>query len=136
MLTALITDIGYEPVSTSEPEEALCLIRLGRCRLVFASIHLDARDPYDFLSRALRCDPGIHLIWCSFSRLYFFCPFAPSALFVCTVDTIASRPYRDTSNAFRQPSRHAGVTKRHDRTCRRIPPFRSIVKLHRANGGS
>jgi DNA-binding NtrC family response regulator len=61
-LNALISDMGYEPVCTSDPEEALRLIRLGRCRLVFASIHLNANDPYEFLARALRCDPGIHLI--------------------------------------------------------------------------
>jgi DNA-binding NtrC family response regulator len=61
-LNSLIMDMGYEPVCTSDPEEALRLIRLGRCRLVFASIHLDVYDPYEFLSRTLRCDPGIHVI--------------------------------------------------------------------------
>jgi DNA-binding NtrC family response regulator len=61
-LSTLILDMGYEPISTSDPEEALRLIRVGRCRLVFASIHLDMHDPYEFLARALRCDPGIHLI--------------------------------------------------------------------------
>ena len=61
-LNSLIMDMGYEPVCTSDSEEALRLIRLGRCRLVFASIHLDVHDPYEFLSRALRCDPGIHVI--------------------------------------------------------------------------
>jgi len=61
-LNALISDMGYEPVCTSDPVEALRLIRLGRCRLVFASIRLDVQDPYEFLARALRCDPGIHLI--------------------------------------------------------------------------
>lgn len=61
-LSTLIFDMGYEPVATGESEEALRLIRLGRCRLVFASVHLDTRDPYEFLARALRCDPGIHVI--------------------------------------------------------------------------
>lgn len=61
-LNVLIRDMVYEPVSTSDPEEALRLIRLGRCRLVFATVHLDTQDPYDFLSRALRCGPGIHVI--------------------------------------------------------------------------
>lgn len=61
-LNTLIFDMGYEPVSTSDPEEALRLIRLGRCRLVFASVNLEAHDPYEFLARALRCDPGIHVI--------------------------------------------------------------------------
>lgn len=50
--------MGYEPVCTSDSDEALRLIRLGRCRLVFASIHLETQDPFGFLARALRCDPG------------------------------------------------------------------------------
>ena len=61
-LNSLIMDMGYGPVCTSDSEEALRLIRLGRCRLVFASIHLDVHDAYEFLSRALRCDPGMHVI--------------------------------------------------------------------------
>jgi DNA-binding NtrC family response regulator len=61
-LSSLIFDMGYESVSTGDAEETLRLIRLGRCRLVFASIHLDRQDPYEFLSRAFRSDPGIHVI--------------------------------------------------------------------------
>jgi DNA-binding NtrC family response regulator len=34
-LNSLIMDMSYEPVCTSDAEEALRLIRLGRCRLVF-----------------------------------------------------------------------------------------------------
>src|SRR5260370_816198 len=60
-LTHLITDMGYEPVSTADAEEALRLIRMGRCRVIFASIHLENPDPFDFLDRALRCDPGVHV---------------------------------------------------------------------------
>lgn len=51
-LNALITDMGYEPVCTNDPEEALRLSRLGRCRLVFSSVHLETQDPYEFLARA------------------------------------------------------------------------------------
>jgi len=47
---------------TGDPEEALRLIRQGRCRLVFASIHLETPEPFDFLDRALRCDPGVNII--------------------------------------------------------------------------
>jgi DNA-binding NtrC family response regulator len=57
-LAHLITDMGYEPVSTADAEEALRLVRMGRCRVVFASTHLENPDPFDFLDRALRCDPG------------------------------------------------------------------------------
>jgi hypothetical protein len=45
--------MGYEPVSTPDAEEALRLIRMGRCRVVFASTHLETPDPFDFLDRAL-----------------------------------------------------------------------------------
>jgi len=61
-LNSLVTDMGYDAIATSDPEEALRLIRMGRCRLVFANLHLENADPFDFLDRALRCDPGIHLI--------------------------------------------------------------------------
>src|SRR6202045_591831 len=61
-LARLITDMGYEPVSTADAEEALRLIRMGRCRIVFASTHLETPDPFDFLARALRCDPGVHVM--------------------------------------------------------------------------
>jgi DNA-binding NtrC family response regulator len=61
-LSHLITDMGYEPVSTADAEEALRLVRMGRCRVVFASTHLENPDPFDFLDRALRCDPGVHVM--------------------------------------------------------------------------
>src|ERR1700722_16226828 len=62
LLAHLITDMGYEPVSTPDAEEALRLIRMGRCRVVFASTHLDNPVPFDFLDRALRCDPGVQVM--------------------------------------------------------------------------
>jgi len=61
-LARLITDMGYESVSTADAEEALRSIRMGRCRVVFASTHLETPDPFDFLDRALRCDPGVHVM--------------------------------------------------------------------------
>jgi len=61
-LAHLISDMGYEAVPTADAEEALRLVRTGRCRVVFAGIHLDNPDPFDFLDRALRCDPGVHMM--------------------------------------------------------------------------
>lgn len=61
-LTAIITDMGYEPICTGDAEEALRLIRLGRCRLVLVSVHLESQEPFSFLDRALRCDPGVHIL--------------------------------------------------------------------------
>ena len=48
-LTTVVSDMGYEPLPTGDPEEALRLIRLGRCRLVLASSTSDSPEPYDFL---------------------------------------------------------------------------------------
>ena len=38
-LAALIAELGYECVPTSDPEEALKAVRYGRCRLMLAGIH-------------------------------------------------------------------------------------------------
>ena len=32
-LAAVIAEMGYEPIPTSDPEEALRLVKRGRCRL-------------------------------------------------------------------------------------------------------
>jgi CheY-like chemotaxis protein len=39
-LSSLVAELGYEPVPTADPEEALKAIRYGRCRLVLADIHV------------------------------------------------------------------------------------------------
>ena len=62
VLEAQIVDMGYEPIATADPEEALRLVRSGRCRLVLAYAHMPGMDGYEFLDRALRCDPGLHVI--------------------------------------------------------------------------
>ena len=62
LLSAQVTDVGYQSVCTSDPEEALLLVRTGRCRLVLADVHMPQMDGYEFLDRALRTDPGVHVI--------------------------------------------------------------------------
>jgi DNA-binding NtrC family response regulator len=62
MLSAVVGDMGYEAIATADPEEALKLVRRGRCRLVLVDVHMPQMDGYEFLDRALRCDPGVHII--------------------------------------------------------------------------
>ncbi len=65
MLAAVIADMGYEAIPTSEPEEALKLVKRGRCRLVLADVRMPGMDGYEFLDRALQSDPGVHIIMMS-----------------------------------------------------------------------
>jgi DNA-binding NtrC family response regulator len=62
LLSAVMDDMGYEAITTSDPEEALGLVRSGRCRLVLADVSMPGMNGYEFLDRALRNDPGIHVI--------------------------------------------------------------------------
>ncbi|MGA2097849.1 MAG: sigma-54 dependent transcriptional regulator [Candidatus Acidiferrum sp.] len=62
LLSAVMEEMGYEAVTTSDPEEALSFVRSGRCRLVLADVKMPAMNGYEFLDRALRMDPGIHVI--------------------------------------------------------------------------
>lgn len=61
-LAGLVHEMGYDPVPTPDPAEALRLIRVGQCRLVLADMHMPGFEGYDFLDQALRCDPGVHVI--------------------------------------------------------------------------
>jgi DNA-binding NtrC family response regulator len=62
MLAALVAEMGYAPITTSSPEEALKLVQYGRCRLVLADVHMPGMGGYEFLDQALRSDPGLHVI--------------------------------------------------------------------------
>jgi DNA-binding NtrC family response regulator len=61
-LAAVIGEMGYQPIPTSDPEEALRLVKRGRCRLLLADFHMPGMRRYEFLDQVLRCDPGVHVI--------------------------------------------------------------------------
>ena len=62
LLCGVIAEMGYEPIPTSDPEEALQLVKRGRCRLVLVDLQMPGMNGYEFLERAARNDPGVHLI--------------------------------------------------------------------------
>jgi len=58
-LAALVEELGYPSILTSDPEEALRCVRCGRSRVLLADPGIHG---YDFLDRALRTDPGLHVL--------------------------------------------------------------------------
>lgn len=62
MLSAVVRTMGYEAICTTDTEEALRLIKRGRCRLALVDVHMPRMDGYEFLDRALRTDPGAHIL--------------------------------------------------------------------------
>src|SRR5579864_5067055 len=51
MMSAQIAEMGYEAVATADPQEALRLVRSGRCRLVLADVLMPEMDGYEFLDQ-------------------------------------------------------------------------------------
>jgi DNA-binding NtrC family response regulator len=62
LLSEMISEMGYDSLPTSDPEEAVRLVHSGACRLILADVHLPGADAYGFLDRVLRVDPGVHVI--------------------------------------------------------------------------
>ena len=62
MLQTSVEKLGYSAIKTSDPEEALEHVRLGRCRAVISDIKMPTMDGLEFLEKALERDPGMHVI--------------------------------------------------------------------------
>jgi DNA-binding NtrC family response regulator len=62
MLSAVIAEMGYEPIPMHDPEDVLRLVQQGRCRLLMAGFPMGGMRGYEFLDQVLRCDPGLHII--------------------------------------------------------------------------
>jgi DNA-binding NtrC family response regulator len=62
MLSSVIASLGYEAITTADPEEALKLIKRGHCRLALVDVRMPGMDGYEFLDQALRSDPGVHIL--------------------------------------------------------------------------
>ena len=62
VLSAQVTDLGYEPICIANPHEALAAVRSGRCRLFLVDVRMPEMDGYEFLDRALQIDPGAHVL--------------------------------------------------------------------------
>jgi DNA-binding NtrC family response regulator len=62
ILTAVVADIGYESICTPEPQEALDLIRRGRCRFFLCDMGMPGMEGFHFVEEALRIDPGVHVV--------------------------------------------------------------------------
>src|SRR5438445_4914105 len=62
ILSAVIADLGYEAVPTSNPEEALKLVKSGHCRMVRADVQMPRMDGYECLDLVSRSDPGVRVI--------------------------------------------------------------------------
>jgi len=62
LMTELVASAGFEAVATADPEEAPQLVRSGRSRLTLVDVHMPGMNGYEFLERAIKADPGVHVI--------------------------------------------------------------------------
>jgi two-component system response regulator HydG len=61
-LVSVVHEMGYKAVGTSDPEEALGLLRRGLCRVILVDTGINSTDEHAFLDQALQTDPGVRII--------------------------------------------------------------------------
>jgi two-component system response regulator HydG len=61
-LRAALIAMGYQPIDTSDPEEALLLVKRGETQLLLVDLQMPGMNGYEFLERASRSDPGVQVI--------------------------------------------------------------------------
>jgi two-component system, NtrC family, response regulator HydG len=54
--------LGFGSIGTSDPQHALGLIQKGEVRVLISDIKMPGLDGFQFLERALECDPGVYVI--------------------------------------------------------------------------
>jgi DNA-binding NtrC family response regulator len=61
-LVSVVHEMGYKAVGTSNPDEALGLLRRGLCRVILIDTGINSTDEHAFLDQALQTDPGVRII--------------------------------------------------------------------------
>ena len=60
--TQMLQKAGYGAFGTSNPHEALERVRTGKSRAVLSDIQMPEMDGFEFLEKALRCDPSVYVM--------------------------------------------------------------------------
>lgn len=60
--TQMLQKAGYNVVGTGNPHDALERVRTGKARAVLSDIQMPEMDGFEFLEKALRCDPSVYVM--------------------------------------------------------------------------
>ena len=60
--TEMLQKAGYGAIGTGSPHEALERVKTGKSRAVLSDIQMPEMDGFEFLEKALRCDPSVYVM--------------------------------------------------------------------------